>query len=60
MIQYYQRNVKSRIPRFKSEDEERWFWTTADSTRYLDWNKGKRRKFVRLKRSVKPIGSKSR
>ncbi len=27
------------IPNFKSEDEERDFWATHDSTEYVDWSK---------------------
>lgn len=27
------------IPRFKSENEERDFWATRDSTEYVDWSK---------------------
>lgn len=27
------------IPRFKSEDEERKFWATHDSTDYVDWSR---------------------
>jgi hypothetical protein len=30
------------IPRFESEDEEREFWATHDSTDYLDWSKAVR------------------
>lgn len=46
---------KKRIPEFKTEDEERRFWATADSTDYLDWSTAKRAKFVRLKPSLKTI-----
>jgi len=50
------RNTKRKaIPEFKSEDEERKSWATADSTEYLDWPSGKRTKFVRLKPSLKTI-----
>ncbi len=28
-----------KIPTFKSEDEERDFWATHDSTEYIDWSK---------------------
>jgi len=31
-----------QIPKFKNEDEEREFWTTHDSTEYLDWLKAKK------------------
>ena len=27
-----------KIPTFKSEDAEREFWATADSTEYVDWS----------------------
>ena len=37
------------IPKFKNEDEERKFWDTADSTKYVDWSRGKRKKLIELK-----------
>ena len=33
---------KKRLPKFKSEAEERRFWATHDSTDYLDWSKAER------------------
>jgi len=30
-----------KIPTFKTEDEERAFWATADSTDYVDWSKAR-------------------
>jgi hypothetical protein len=30
-----------KLPKFKSEEEEREFWSTHDSTEYLDWTKAK-------------------
>ena len=33
---------KKRIPKFRSEAEERRFWATHDSTDYLDWSKAER------------------
>ncbi len=44
-----------KIPKFKSADEERKFWTTADSTEYIDWNKAKRAILPNLKPSLKTI-----
>ena len=44
-----------RIPKFKNEDEEREFWSTHDSTEYVDWSKAKRVTFPNLKPSVKSI-----
>ncbi|MGA2595045.1 MAG: CopG family antitoxin [Bryobacteraceae bacterium] len=29
--------MKERLPDFKNEDEERRFWATADSTKYVNW-----------------------
>ncbi len=46
---------KKRIPKFRSEAEERRFWATHDSTEYLDWSKAKRGLFPNLKPSVKTI-----
>lgn len=37
------------IPQFKSEDEERDFWSTHDSTDYIDWSKAERVVFPNLK-----------
>ncbi len=48
-------NMKKRIPDFKNEDEERRFWATADSTEYVDWQSGKRKKLVQLKPSLRTI-----
>jgi hypothetical protein len=33
-----------KLPEFKNEDDERKFWATADSTEYVDWQSGKRKK----------------
>ena len=44
-----------RIPKFKSEDEERKFWSTHDSTDYIDWSKANRVTFPNLKPSTKTI-----
>jgi predicted DNA binding CopG/RHH family protein len=43
------------IPKFKNEDDERKFWATADSTKYVDWSNGKRKKLVKLKPSLRTI-----
>ena len=44
-----------KIPEFKSEDEEREFWSTHNSTDYIDWSKAKRVTFPNLKPSTKTI-----
>ena len=43
------------IPKFKSEDEERAFWSKHDTTDYVDWSKAKRVKFPNLKPSIRSI-----
>lgn len=44
-----------KIPKFKSEDEERTFWATHDSTEYINWKKAKKVVLSNLKPSVKSI-----
>jgi predicted DNA binding CopG/RHH family protein len=43
------------LPEFRTEEDERRFWETADSTEYLDWSAGERRKFADLKPSLRTI-----
>ncbi|MDD5451385.1 MAG: BrnA antitoxin family protein [Desulfovibrionales bacterium] len=47
--------MKKKIPKFTSEDEERKFWATADSTEYVDWKKAGRVVLPNLKPSLKTI-----
>lgn len=47
--------MKKRIPTFKSEDKERAYWATHDSTELIDWSKAKRAVFPNLKPSTKTI-----
>jgi len=47
--------MKRKVPKFKNEDEERAFWTTHDSTGFIDWRKAKRTLLPKLKPSVKTI-----
>jgi predicted DNA binding CopG/RHH family protein len=44
-----------KVPEFKSESEEFEFWSTADSTEYVDWSQAKRVKFVKLKPTLRTI-----
>jgi predicted DNA binding CopG/RHH family protein len=44
-----------KVPEFKNEDEEFDFWSTADSTEYIDWSKAQRVKFVKLKPTLRTI-----
>ena len=46
---------KKRIPKFKSEDREREFWSKEDSTQYVDWSRAKRVILPNLKPSLKTI-----
>jgi predicted DNA binding CopG/RHH family protein len=43
------------IPKFKTEDEEREFWATHDSTEYFDWSKAERVVFPNLKPTTRTI-----
>ena len=47
--------TKKKIPKFNSEESERKFWATADSTDYLDWSAAKRTKLVNLRPSLRTI-----
>jgi len=49
------KDMKKKIPIFKSEEEEREFWLTHDSCDYVDWSDAKRIKFPNLKPSSKTI-----
>jgi predicted DNA binding CopG/RHH family protein len=47
--------MKKRLPKFKTEAEEREFWATHDSSEYLNWENAKRSVFANLKPSTKTI-----
>ncbi len=44
-----------KIPKFKTEDEEREFWDTHSSMDYIDWSKAKQGIFPNLKLTTQPI-----
>ena len=44
-----------RIPVFRTEDEEREFWATHDSTEYVDWSKARVVRFPNLRPSSTAI-----
>ena len=46
---------KRRIPRHRTEDEEREFWSEADSTEYVDWGSAQRLVLPGLKPSLRTI-----
>ncbi len=47
--------MSKRVPKFKNEDEEREFWSKADSSEYLNWKSAERVLFPNLKPSTKAI-----
>jgi predicted DNA binding CopG/RHH family protein len=47
--------TKKQIPKFRSEDDERKFWATNDSSEFIDWQSGQKRKFPKLKPSLRTI-----
>lgn len=47
--------MNKKIPKFKSEDEEREFWAIHDSSEYVDWKKARRVVLPELKPSLKTI-----
>ena len=49
------RTKKKRVPKHSSEDRERAFWASADSTDYVAWSKAYRVAFPNLKPSLKTI-----
>ena len=46
---------KKPIPEFRSEDKERQFWSDHDSTEFIDWRNAERRKFSKLKPTLRTI-----
>ena len=44
-----------KTPKFKSEQEEREFWETHDSSDYVDWSKAESVSLPNLKPSTKTI-----
>ena len=46
---------KKKIPKHRSEERERDFWASADSTEHVDWQTAQRVAFPDLKPSLKTI-----
>ena len=44
-----------KLPKFKSEKEEREFWAIHDSTEYVDWSQAENWRFPNLKLTSKPV-----
>ena len=47
--------MPKKIPEFQSEDDERAFWASHDSSEYMEWSKAERTVFPNLKPSTKTI-----
>jgi len=47
--------MKKRIPKFKTEEQERRFWQTHDSTEYVDWSEAETLVMPKLRPSTKTI-----
>jgi predicted DNA binding CopG/RHH family protein len=47
--------MKKKLPKFKTEEEEREFWLTHDSCDYIDWSDAQRVVFPNLKPSSRTI-----
>ena len=47
--------TKKQLSKFESEDSERKFWATTDSTELIDWKSGVSRKFPNLKPTLRTI-----
>jgi len=48
-------STKKQIPQFRTEEEERRFWSEHDSTEFIDWHAAERRRFPHLKPSLRTI-----
>ena len=44
-----------KVPKFNRDEEERKFWSKADSTEYIDWSKAEITHLPKLKPSTKTI-----
>ena len=47
--------MKKKIPKFKSEAEERLFWQKHDSSEYIDWADAEKIMMPKLKPSTRSI-----
>jgi len=47
--------MKKPVPKFRTEDAEREFWASHDSTEYIDWRKAGRATLPNLKPSSQTI-----
>ena len=47
--------MKKKIPKFKTEGQERKFWNTHDSAEYINWDEAEEITLPKLKPSTKTI-----
>jgi predicted DNA binding CopG/RHH family protein len=47
--------MKKKMPKFKNEAEERFFWQKHDSSEYLDWSNAEAAILPKLKPSTRSI-----
>lgn len=47
--------MKKQVPKFRVEEDERKFWGKNDSTEFIDWQSGQKRRFTKLKPSLRTI-----
>ncbi|MFH1038686.1 MAG: BrnA antitoxin family protein [PVC group bacterium] len=47
--------MKKKLPKFKTEAEERRFWQTHDSSEYVDWSEAEEAVLSKLKPSTRTI-----
>ena len=47
--------MKNKIPKFKTEKQERKFWQNHDSVEYINWDEAEEVTLARLKPSTKTI-----
>lgn len=47
--------MKKKMPKFKTEEQERKFWITHDSSEYIDWDEAEVVTLPKLKPSTKTI-----
>ena len=46
---------RAKLPKLKSESQERAFWESHDSTDIVDWSRAQRVAFPNLRAATKPI-----
>jgi hypothetical protein len=52
--------TQKKIPKFATEDAEREFWSTADSTEYIDWSKAQRISIPNFRPTLRKSASRKR